>query len=195
MRTTEEFQPIPESLIREYQPQESWLRHDSTIHGIGHLTRVFILQELISNQLVRDGEILNQQALRWAAISHDVGRVDDGLDPQHGRRSAQWMHENLREAMSPETLDIATYIVRWHVPNDWEAPKMTLELQILKDADALDRVRLDDLDPAFLRTNPSQELIDIAQQLCDLSLTENIPKETFDSVLTAARKLNLVTHQ
>lgn len=131
---------------------------------------------------------VNREVMRYAAMTHDVGRVDDGLDLDHGRRSAEWIAEHLTDRMSPETLDAVTYCVHWHVPPDSEAPVMTTELQVLKDAVGLDRVRLGDLDPSYLRTAPARELIDIAKRLHDKSM----PDDTFVSALESAKSLNLV---
>lgn len=158
------------------------------------MTRVFLLQELICNILESENIEVNRGATRWAAATHDVGRVDDGQDLEHGRRSAAWIHENLRDRMSSETLDTTTYIVHWHVPPDDEAPFMTTELKVLKDADALDRVRLGDLNPNYLRTDAAKSLIDLAQQLYDTSRQHAVPrdKETFQDVVNAARQLNLL---
>lgn len=185
---------IPQELLYDFEPQESWLAHDSEIHGVGHMARVFILQELICNQLEDEGTAVNRQATRFGAMAHDVGRHDDGRDLEHGRRSAEWMQENLADKMPPETLDVATYIVHWHVPPDDEAPVMTTELKVLKDADGLDRARLGDLDPSYLRTNAAKNLVKVAQQLYEASQRGdgNQGKDTFETVLEAAKQLKLI---
>ena len=185
---------ITQQLLYDYEPKESWLAHDSDIHGVGHMTRVFILQELICDQLEKEGTAVNRQATRYGAMAHDVGRHDDGRDLEHGRRSAEWMQKNLAGKMSPEALDVATYIVHWHVPPDDEAPVMTTELKVLKDADGLDRARLGDLDPSYLRTNAAKNLVDVAQKLYEASLPTDISqqKETFANVLEAAKRLGLI---
>lgn len=186
------FNPIPERLIRRFEPQADWIASDNYLHGVGHLTRVFILQELISQQLVKDGIKLDRLALRWAACTHDVGRQGDGIDPLHGQLSANWMNENLHGKMPPETLDTATYIVHWHVPSDDQAPVMTPELQVLKDTDALDRVRLGDLNTSYLRTYAAHRLVELAEQLYAASLSKDTHKpETFEDVLKAALTLGI----
>lgn len=187
-----DIKPIPIDLILNYEPQSLWLSHDSEIHGIDHMTRVFILQELICDKLEKNGTMVDRDVTRWAAITHDVGRVDDGLDLEHGRRSADWIHKHLNEKMSPELMDKVTYTVHWHVPSDDQAPVMTTELQVLKDADALDRVRLGDLDPTFLRTDVAPELIDIAQDLYDSYLKHRSDDE-FRSVVQASTAIGLVS--
>lgn len=193
MKSVKEVKPISLELLRKFEPRKLWLSHDSRLHGVDHMARVFILQELICDQLEQQGIAVNRAATRWASSVHDVGRVDDGIDPEHGRRSAAWMNQNVPTGMTPETLDIATYIVHWHVPPDDAAPAMTTELQVLKDADGLDRVRLGDLNESYLRTDAARTLINTAQQLYDLSIMDDKSRSgTFNSVLRAAQNLELV---
>lgn len=187
------FKKIPKKLVYTYEPKDHWMSHDSALHGAAHMARVFMLQELICNQLEAEGTKVNRHATRWAATVHDVGRVDDGLDPEHGKRSAEWMKQNKPKTLSPKTLDTATYIVHWHVPHDHEAPVMTTELKVLKDADGLDRVRLGDLDESFLRTKPAKQLVEIAQKLHDASIPPKQDDESFDSVINAAITLGIVS--
>ena len=185
------YRPITEQLLREFEPQQSWLMHDSHVHGVEHMARVFILQELICQKLEVQDIKLNRDALRWAAMTHDVGRVDDGIDIYHGRRSSKWIEENLSAQMSPEMLDTVTYIVHWHVPSDADAPVMTIELQVLKDADALDRVRLGDLDIRYLRTEAAQSLVPVAEEL--FGSYENIMSDDrFDAVVKSAQSIGVL---
>lgn len=157
------------------------------------MARVFILQELICDKLHADGIAVNREALRWASMAHDVGRVDDGVDLSHGWRSAKWITGNLSGQMSPELLDTVTYIVHWHVPQDWEAPALTTELKVLKDADGLDRVRLGDLDHHFIRTNAAMSLISLADDLYQSYLAINRNnRDPFTAVLKAAQKLGII---
>lgn len=188
---------IPEKLLKKFETNESWLVHKSELHGVAHMTRVFILQELICEQLVSEGAKIDRKAVRFAAMAHDVGRVNDGTDPDHGRRSAEWMKRHLAEFMTPETIDLATYAVHWHVPPDHSAPVMTPELMALKDADGLDRVRLGDLDVDYLRTEAAVDLAVTAEELYVLSIKyrRNEGKPAFLSVLYAAVQLGLISSE
>ncbi len=183
---------MTEELLQRFEPREEWLAHDSGIHGVSHMARVFVLQELICNALEKDGVVVNRTVTRYAAMAHDVGRVDDGLDLEHGARSTAWMKEHLADKMSPEDMDVATYIVHWHVPPDSEAPVMTTELKVLKDADGLDRVRLGDLDIRYLRTEAARNLVEIASELNRLTIRYDGKHETFEDVLQATIKLGLI---
>lgn len=93
--------------------------------------------------------------------------------------------------MSPELLDTVTYIVHWHVPSDSEAPVMTTELKVLKDADALDRVRLGDLNSDYLRTEAAHLLIDVARDLYHAYLHTD-SNDSFSAVIAAARDVGVV---
>ncbi len=178
-------------LIRKFEPKSAWLSHDSELHGVDHMARVFILQELICDKLEEQGIAVDREVIRWAAATHDVGRIDDGIDLDHGTRSAQWIQKNLNDQISPELLDMVTYIVHWHVPPDTEAPEMTTELKILKDADALDRVRLGDLDIRYLRTDAARGLVELADDLYQAYL-DNRDDNAFNSVLKAAQSIGVV---
>lgn len=184
---------IPKELLYAYEPKAEWLTHDSQLHGVDHMARVFILQELICDKLEAQGVRVYRDTTRWAAMAHDVGRVDDGVDLGHGRSSAEWIKENLADKMTPELLDAVTYIVHWHVPPDNEPPLMTTELKVLKDADALDRVRLGDLNESYLRTIAAKELVDVAKQLYEASMqSDRYEAQPFEAVLAAAQQLGLV---
>ena len=186
--------PIPEQLIRKFEPKSSWLSHDSELHGVDHMARVFILQELICNKLEGGGVSISREATRWAAMAHDIGRVDDGVDLLHGERSAEWIQKNLSDQMSPEMLDTVTYIVHWHVPPDSKAPVMTTELKVIKDADALDRVRLGDLDVSYLRTDAALELVELAEALYQAYMDTKAVR-AFESVIRAAAHLGLIERE
>ena len=184
---------IPLSLLRKFETKRSWLRHDSYFHGVDHMARVFILQELICSQLENQGIEVNRQAVRFAAMAHDVGRIDDSTDLDHGRRSAEWIKENLSADISSEMMDTVTYIVHWHVPPDHEAPVMTTELKALKDADGLDRVRLGDLDVSRLRTDVARALVGTAEDLYyESQQSDGEDSRSFQAVLEAAMRLGLV---
>jgi hypothetical protein len=81
------------SLFERYRPPIQWfLRPEEigSIHGINHEARVLIWQELLARLLINDGMILDQEALRWAAVTHDTQRLADGTDFPHGERAALW---------------------------------------------------------------------------------------------------------
>lgn len=184
------------SLLEQYQPKPEWfLRKQAinSIHGIGHETRVMVWQEILSRLLAIAGAKLDQEALRWAAATHDTQRLDDDYDWSHGERSAVWVTGNLD--LEPATLERVVYLNRWHVPPDHSAPQMTAELSVFKDADGLDRARLGDLNPRYLRHVQSRNLlIEPAEALYSLSSELQWRKSLapFESVIAAAIKLGII---
>lgn len=152
--------------MEKYLAHHDWLMYQETeIHGLDHMSRVFALEELISDALAKDGIELDREALRWAAGLHDLGRVDDGIDPDHGKRGGTWIKANLASVIPPEVIRTVVYLVSWHSIEDEQIPHLTNELAVLKDADALDRVRINDLDPSRLRFEISKSLISTAHRL------------------------------
>lgn len=193
------------ALLARYRPPRTWFArpdHIGGIHGIGHEARVLIWQELLARLIIADGlangqrHALNQEALRWAAAVHDTQRVEDGLDLLHGNRAAAWVRRKrtVRKALTTPTLETLAYLCEWHVPSDAAAPTMTAELAVFKDADGLDRVRLGDLNPRYLRWDVSRDvLLPLASPLFRGSLArEWAGGDPFESALDAAVALGLL---
>jgi hypothetical protein len=167
-----------------YRPQPSWFAHNPYgIHGIGHAARVLVWADLIGRRLQACDISLDLEAVRWAAVLHDVGRLSDGIDRGHGSRSATWVKDNRgslltaapsgdsavlsdeRVALSNDTIERILTCCQWHEISDGEIPAMTPELTCIKDADGLDRVRINDLNPAYLRSDPAHLLVTDAWDL------------------------------
>lgn len=158
-------------VLDAYQPSPGWFAHNPDgIHGIRHVARVLVWADRLAEWTVGQGHPVDIEVVRWAAVLHDVGRLDDGRDPEHGKRSAEWLSENhsrLFPGIDRGRIEAIQYCCTWHVPSDTEIPEMTSELKCLKDADGLDRVRLGDLKPSYLRTSLARALTADAQVLLD----------------------------
>ena len=160
-----------------YRPLPSWFAHKPYgIHGIAHAARVLVWANRIGAQLMMDRTDLNIEVVRWSAVLHDVGRLSDGWDAGHGARSAAWVvqhRDNLPVALENEVIEQIQYCCQWHEIKDGDIPIMTQELMCLKDADGLDRVRINDLNPDYLRTRPARLLVDQAWSLYRASESAN----------------------
>ena len=128
-------------LLEAYDTLQEEALFPSAIHGPAHIHRVLLLSALVC-QGEGVGERMVRQVFR-AASYHDVGRTFDGYDVDHGARSA---------------LRLASF----HPQNLPRALELT---RLLKDADNLDRVRLGDLDPRFLRHSSAKDLTGFAERL------------------------------
>jgi hypothetical protein len=172
-----------------FLPDEAWFRfRPRGIHGAPHTTRVLVWAEVLAEQIGRP-EAMRRDELLWAAAVHDVGRVDDGIDRGHGRRSAEWVTTHLgkvRPAAAACDLEIVAELCTWHEVADQEIERLTLELLLLKDADGLDRVRLGDLDPERLRLQHARRLVDAAARL--ERATNDYGRVSAEDVLREARR-------
>lgn len=150
--------------------------YKSDLHGIKHNRRVIFYAYFISYI-----EKINKEDLRIVLDGckyHDIGRINDLKDDLHGKRGANMIidyinYEDINylqaiiEIHSIDESNIDMIVKKYDV-NKKRFDKM---FKILKDADNLDRVRLDKtknyswLDPNYLRLNVSHKLVKIARQL------------------------------
>lgn len=136
------------SLIRGYRPYPE-LGYETInniaptgimhgIHGYGHGLRVSIYCWLILQYLEIENHFSDRQTteLILAALFHDVGRVNDNADSDHGKRSAEWIRKSFAKKVSAETLAaVANHSID-------KRENASLVLAILQSADAMDRYRL-----------------------------------------------------
>jgi HD superfamily phosphodiesterase len=132
-------------------------------HSCKHAIRVACIVTLIAEkENVSEDDMIR---LQIAAICHDIGRTNHKSDAKHGKESAKKTMEILDE----KTLDL----ISCHSIADSRFKKNPNRklISILKDADALDRVRTSDLDTKYLRLNSSHTLIEKAKELWKKILT------------------------
>jgi len=190
---TPDIHNLSADLFHRYKPPIEWYAIKTVatgIHGLGHVARVMIWNEVISQLINNKGIRVDQEALRWASAIHDTQRRNDKYDLRHGKRAASWLENNCSHlAISKTTLLKVIHIINNHVNHDGEIT-MTPELIIFKDADGLDRVRVDDLNPNYLRLDISRKLVGLAKLLFDLSKKQG---DLFDNAIAAAIELGLVS--
>lgn len=125
--------------------------YKSDLHGITHNQRVAISAFTIG--ILEGLEEDELKMLLEAAKYHDIGRDNDDEDREHGSKSADQI-DDVVENMTAEEISILKTVCAAHSVSDEEFEKMTKKYNvqdvekarkitdILKDADALDRVRL-----------------------------------------------------
>ena len=144
---------------------ESQFDHHSMLHGILHTYRVML--HCLRLGLIT-GYTAEARIAFFAAYIHDMARQHDGYCTAHGANAAKLklpIYQKLfieNGAKEPEIITIgravALHSTSIELPeND---PDYTI-VSILKDADALDRIRLgaNDLNPSFLRLKESHTCI------------------------------------
>ncbi|MEI6765855.1 MAG: HD domain-containing protein [Bacteroidota bacterium] len=164
--------------------------HASRLHGVMHTYRV-MCHVLVLGKL----EQLGRTAILsfCAAYIHDLSRRHDGICLKHGPRAASeklplyeemFVRHGIRKE---EIVGIAQAVAAHSQKNEVPADNVWYkECILLKDADALDRLRLGSyrLDPKYLRLQKSHTLLDFAQDLLDTTKEVKILK--FSEVLDIA---------
>ena len=168
---------------------EHWFRRHSHLHGARHTQRVHIHAQRLTEQL--GWPRADRELVLSAALWHDIGREGDGVEPSHGRGSVARADELLLTAgLAGEDAAVVRFAIERHSLSDGGAEERAAELAaasaparrlaqperalrilwLLKDADALDRVRLgfgERADPRQLRHSEAIQLIDFAEALCE----------------------------
>lgn len=163
--------PVPDD---ELIPLPSLFVHHSGLHGQAHVGRVMVH----ALHLVAATGFEEEVVRLWAAVYlHDIAREHDGRCARHGADA--WA----RLAGLP---DVRTLFARGGVRGtDYPAIAFAVSIHssgepsptedhyrlaaLLKDADALDRVRLSDLKARMLRHAEARAMVPFAQRLYDRS--------------------------
>lgn len=169
-------------VYKEYTREQNlspYFDRPNSIHGIMHSSRVLMLCLISSyyNLLGCD----DVDILIKASLFHDIGRTHDGICYEHGRLSfkkmlalelitGEWKEWD-------EEVEILRYVIENHCIHDKHALSNIRDyrisdqergkslLKMFKDCDNLDRVRINDLDPSYLRTPISEKMVRLANQL------------------------------
>lgn len=153
--------------------------HSSKVHGIEHTSRVTFFAMILSKLDNLEGH--TKKLILAAARLHDVGRIDDRESREHGvYGKVKIENEELLEGFSKSDKDIIKFVVEQHSLSKeenelalkklpfWKRQKYQEVLNYLKDADALDRVRIANkdmqLDPNRLRCDSAKMLVSFAYQ-------------------------------
>lgn len=174
--------------LKGYEPLEKYVfdwfgNHSefySSLHGIPHWLSVYDnaskLLELETNNIYSDQHIVLTSI---AAYLHDAGRLinNDGIyaDKHHSDRSKEFIQENLGNTdlgLTTNDIEWIALLARSHyLAGDqhsfkkdlWQKAsmnRMEICVKIVRDADALDRIRFNGLDTSFLHLESSHSLVD-----------------------------------
>lgn len=166
----------------------------SSVHGVSHTYRVMCHVLNIG----RAAKLNHEVKLAFsAAYIHDLARKHDNYCDQHG----SWAEENKlplfiaffeENGISGSEIEIIGTAVRNHSERyeldiEDKAYKVTA---LLKDADALDRIRIgeNNLNPDYLRFKESHDLIEFAKKL--YFKTRNVKISSFTEILKIAELIN-----
>ena len=157
--------------LGELAPPPSLFTHRSTLHGQSHVARVMVH----GFRLIEATGWVEETPRLWAAIYlHDIARTHDGVCYRHGGDAMKkfeslpylrvlFAQAGVRDEDYPL---IHTAVVHHSLPQELDRAHAHWRLtSLLKDADGLDRVRLGDLDPRYLRNPEAREMVSFAEAL------------------------------
>ena len=126
------------------------------LHGLAHWKRV-------EENALKIAEMSNisSPVLSLFAYIHDAKRFDDGIDPDHGKRAAQYVLELMDNyfTLTKKELSQLVYACEWHTHQIHHEDPI---IGICWDADRLDLGRVGiKPDPQFLNLNESREMLNI----------------------------------
>jgi HD superfamily phosphodiesterase len=178
----------------DFSLQSSQFDQQSHLHGIKHTYRVMLhcLRLGILTSKIKEAKVAF-----FGAYIHDMARTHDGYDTVHGANSVKHklpFYTPLfnKHGATEDDIKVINQIVTHHsLPG--ELPKsddLFPTLAILKDADALDRIRLGqfDLDPKYLRHEEAHTSISFGKEL--YYATHPINVSSFIQVLNTALELD-----
>lgn len=179
-KSVESYESIINKILGKFNIYKHFLREcdsfvnpESQGHDKIHCLRVLFLGLILAKKVrLKDSFI---DVLAKACAFHDMGRINDKIDDKHGLYSYEVYMDTFIDENEDEVLK---FLMEYHCKNDklayeyLEKSKISdkentlLMYKILKDADALDRVRfgIRDLDINYLRLNESKKLLLVAQQ-------------------------------
>ena len=164
-----------EILKDSYQRLNTNILFDSHIHGQDHIERVIFFAHLLAFHYKLDQR--DTDVLRNAASLHDTKRVNDGWDTEHGHRAAiesiSYSYADrsddgvIQAVIAAHSTDdkIMDDTIREFIKDSDDFDRTKRLAKLFKDADGLDRVRINHLNPAYLRNDFSKDLVDFAYDL------------------------------
>jgi hypothetical protein len=179
-----------------FQLKEAYFDHHSYLHGISHTYRVMYHVLNIGRLAGLNHEI---KLAFCAAFIHDMARKHDGYCIDHGVWATKskfplFMKLFIETGVNTEglraiKLAVANHSIRHEIRKDH--PFSTI-VALLKDADALDRIRIgeNNLKPEYLRFPVSLTLIDFSKELYHCTKAET--PVSFDEMIEIGKGIGTV---
>lgn len=154
-------------------------------HDLKHIERVLTYVQWILNEKKKNGKVIeNQELLFYATLYHDIGKTIGASNKEHGKVGSQEVYKYLEDALDEKSIKIVSSLIKTHASEDdrvefsedfsEEEKKRIQELSdILKDADALDRNRLNYPAPMGvcdvnkLRTQEARKILKFSDQFLE----------------------------
>ena len=171
-------------------------------HNLKHVERVIVYARMIINRM--NNPLINEEIIMLAALYHDIGKTIGASNQEHGIVGAAEFKKMMQGKLDDKSIEIISRLIYQHASEsdlinfenanytDEEKKSIQLMSDILKDADALDRNRLNypapigTCDINKLRTNEAKEILGITDSLyndyCSTIISQR-EKETGKKIL------------
>lgn len=219
LRILKEEGKMQELLQSDEKIKNDFLQYNSKLHGVSHTRRVNFFATLI--MVFENVDSKTEKLIRAFVQNHDIGRVNDYEDSEHGANSAKILEENIDRLalLTEEEKEKVKFMIKEHslsnsqnkqdlddlftkkaqqkfnelseeekqekTPDDIKEEFFSKEqeewkylLDMCKDADKLDRVRLDPIG-----IFPSEGLDISRLSLSSSKDLENVAYESLDKIL------------
>ena len=127
----------------------------SSIHGLAHYHNVYEAGLDIGTHYKADLKVI-----KYFAYLHDCCRLNENTDPQHGKRAAQWIRNNLKfihlNSLQIELLLKACEMHTYAKPYYEDVYDITIQCCFDADRSDIGRVNLE-VNPDYLFTNYAKE--------------------------------------
>ena len=176
-------------------------------HNVDHVERVLFYSMYMGEELGLEPWQMN--ILIEAAKYHDSGRINLQTDTNHAELSAMKLIDDLEGKYDSEDLDIMAAVIEYHEAGDslddinrifnkydispTDVNDVYKIATILKDADALDRVRFpNNLKTEYLRNDLASQLVKSSYQIQELRAHENLSNDFLNNKYSPKEMDNIV---
>ena len=146
-------------------------------HNLKHVERVIAYARMIMNKI---NSTINEEILMYAALYHDIGKTLGASNQEHGLVGSEEFKKMMKGIFDDKKIDIISKLIFQHALEEdkidftdygysiAEQQEIQLMSDILKDADALDRNRLNQpapigtCDEKKLRTKEAKQILKIS---------------------------------
>ena len=172
---------IISNLVKKGIQEELYTQTKDYQHNLKHVERVITYVRMILNKM--NNIPFNEDILMYAALYHDIGKTKGASNKEHGIVGATEFKKNMHGILDDKTINIICLLIYQHASEtdlvNFDNSEFSLEEQksiqlmsdILKDADALDRNRLNfpapigTCDINKLRTSEAKDILKLTDSL------------------------------
>lgn len=182
------FKPVIELF---YGPEAK--HHKDEYHREDHVLRVLVHALVLTEQAKKKGVEVDEDVVVMLAVLHDVGSNGDD-NPDHGDRGAAMLRLFKPDAMTDEAWEKVILGIQYHNKDEHKGQipieAWSTELIILKDADALDLVRMEDGREIHFLTQQAKDMLPAVEEFYRKSRSIH-SGDVLEDVLMAAGETRL----